>query len=420
MRVYLESLGCRLNAAEIESLARHFAGSGAEVVQSSEKADVIVLNTCAVTAQAVRKSRHRARALRRHSADARLALVGCWATEAPADVAELSGVQWIISNAEKFRTIELVMGQEGGDPLPWEPGRWGHTRAFLAIQEGCNHTCTYCITRVLRGPAHSQPVGDVVATVQTLVAQGAREVVLTGVSLGDYGRDLDPAASLGGVVEGILQDTDLARLRLSSIEPWDVDEILLRQWDNPRLCRQLHIPLQAGVDSVLRRMGRRITTAQFARLVQDARALVPQMAITTDIIVGFPGETAEDFEASLAFVEAMDFARLHVFPYSEREGTPAARLPNRVPQRARRERAARMRTLGRRLMKTYYARFLEQSLPVLWERRDRAGVWRGLTDNYLVVAVESERDLYNTLTLTHLREIRKGMILGEVVPEEMA
>lgn len=396
MQVYLESLGCRLNTAEMETLARRFAGAGCAVVDVPEAADVIVLNSCAVTAQAVRKSRHRLRALHRLRPQARLAVVGCWATEDVAHAAALPGVTWVIPNADKARAVEIITGVDAA-PVAWLPGRWGHTRAFLGVQDGCDHACTYCITRVLRGPACSRPLDDAVQAARDLVTQAAQEIVLTGVSLGAYGHDLGMAHGLAALVDAILQRTDVPRLRLSSIEPWDVNDPLLRLWESPRLCRQLHVPLQSGSDAVLKRMGRRINTAQFTALVDAARAVSPHIAITTDVIVGFPGETEADFVESLDFVARMAFARLHVFPYSERPGTAAVRLPDSVAREIRLERAARMRALGEQLAAEYRLGFTGQILPVLWERRDEAGYWHGLTDNYLEVAMRLEEDLYNRI-----------------------
>ena len=411
MQVYLETLGCRMNTAETEILARRFAGAGCDIVSAPETADVIVLNSCAVTAQAARKSRHRLHTLHRLSPEARLAVVGCWATEDAAQAATLPGVTWVIPNADKARTVEIITGVDAA-PAAWSPGRWGRTRAFLAVQDGCDHTCTYCITRVLRGPARSRPLDDAVQAARDLVAQGAQEIILTGVSLGAYGHDLGMARGLATLVEMLLRETAIPRLRLSSVEPWDVDTALLRQWENPRLCRQLHLPLQSGSEAVLKRMGRRIGAGEFAALVDAARAVSPDIAITTDIIVGFPGETEADFATSLDFVTRVAFARLHVFPYSARPGTPAVRLPDPVPGVMRTKRAARMRALGEQLAADYRLKFIGQTLPVLWEQRDEAGYWRGLTDNYLEVLTQSESDLYNRMTPTLLIEATEQGVVG--------
>ncbi len=413
MKVYLEALGCRLNAAETEELARRFVTAGYSIVREAEEASIIVLNTCAVTVQAARKSRHRLQALHRCNTQARLAVLGCWATEAAQEIARLPGVSWILPNADKAHAIERITGK-AADPAAWQSGRCAHTRAFLGVQDGCDSTCTYCITRLLRGPARSTPPEQVIAAIHDLVAGGAQEVVLTGVSLGAYGRDLGLEQGLAALVVAILKGTDLPRLRLSSVEPWDVTELLLEQLRNPRFCRQLHLPLQAGSDQLLRGMGRRITTAQFARLVETARALSPDVALTSDVITGFPGETEALFAESLAFVKAMDFARLHVFPYSERKGTAATRLPDRVPPVLRHERAAEMRALGESMGTAYRLRFVGQRLPVLWENPDASGRWRGLTDTYLQVVNDSKEKLYNRITLTHLLSLEGEQFIGEV------
>ena len=415
MQIYLETLGCRLNAAETEMLARRFAGAGCVVVDAPDDADIIVLNSCAVTAQAARKSRHRVHTLHHRHPKARMAVVGCWATEDVVHTSQIPGVAWAIPNVDKARAVEIIAGVDAA-PAAWGPGRWGHTRAFLAVQDGCDHACTYCVTRVLRGPARSRPLDGVLSAVHALAAQGAQEVVLTGVSLGAYGHDVGLESGLATLVAAILRETGVPRLRLSSVEPWDVDESLVALWDNPRLCRQLHVPLQSGCDAVLKRMGRRNTTVQFTALVDAVRAVSPDIAITTDVIVGFPGETETDFAASLDFVGRMAFARLHVFPYSERPGTPATRLPHPIPAAARAERAAQMRTLGEQLAADYRLCFIGKTLPVLWEQQDGAGYWHGLTDNYLEVLTQSEADLYNRILPARLMASdNAGIVCGEIV-----
>lgn len=412
-RVYIETLGCRLNSAESEDVARTLVGAGCVVVEDARDADVVIVNTCAVTAVAARKTRHRLNTLRRLNPQARLAAIGCWASD-PGLTQSGPAVDWLIPNADKARTVELILGYTA-EPVPWTPGRWGHTRAFLAVQDGCDQHCTYCITRILRGPARSRPLAEVVREAQARVAHGAQELVLTGVCLGDYGRDL--GLTLHDLIRALLRETGVPRLRLSSVEPWDVDEALLRLWENPRLCRQLHLPLQSGAESVLKRMGRRITTARFAELVQVARAVAPAMAITTDIMVGFPGESEADFAQSLAFVEAMGFSRLHVFPYSERPGTAAMRLPDHVPVPVREARAARMRQLGGKLARSYAESQLGSVHPVLWEQRE-GSAWLGWSDTYLPVKVISDADLYNRITPVRLLRLDEDeSVIGEVLPQ---
>lgn len=411
VKIYLEALGCRLNTAEVESLASEFSGAGCEVVTNPRDADIVVLNTCAVTAQAARKSRHRARALRRLNPKAEIAITGCWATADPGRVQALEGVRWVLPNASKSELVWHTIGVRAS-PTPWSPAQWGHTRAFLKVQDGCDHHCTYCVTRLLRGPAHSRPLAEIVTSVRELVRNGAQEVVLTGVSLGSYGSDLSPSVHLSEMVRAILRETDVPRLRLSSIEPWDVDEALIDLWNDPRLCRQLHLPLQSGSDAVLRRMGRPITVDAYVQVVERARRVSPDLAITTDLITGFPGEREEDFACTLALVEDLAFARLHVFPYSERVGTPAARLPEKVPVPVRKVRARILREIGERLATVYRRHFLGQTLSVLWERQNERGEWVGLSDNYLEIRTMSDENLHNKITPILLSEEIDGHLVG--------
>ncbi|MBN1811385.1 MAG: tRNA (N(6)-L-threonylcarbamoyladenosine(37)-C(2))-methylthiotransferase MtaB [Anaerolineae bacterium] len=428
MKVYLQSFGCRLNQSEVETMARRFTAAGHVVVGDPAQADVCVLNTCAVTAEAERKSRHRIRALTRINPRTHIAVVGCYATLVPEESAALPAASWVVSNADKDRVVEVVALPSPLPPRPpfpspqvgrGEGGRRGdgvraRTRSFVKVQDGCDNHCTYCVVRLLRGPSRSRYLADVVAEVQAFVNEGCQEAVLTGVNLGAYGRDLGQPGGLRTLIEALLADTDLPRLRLSSLEPWDVDEDFFRLWGDVRLCRQLHLPLQAGCDETLRRMGRRITTVAFARLVEAARAAVPDVAVTTDVIVGFPGEDEAAFRAGCEFVAAMEFARLHVFPYSPRPGTPAARLPGRVGREEARERARVMRELGDEQARRFRRRFVGCEMAVLWEQRHRDGLWVGLTGNYIRVVTRAESDLHNRLIPTRLVAERDGCLIGEV------
>ncbi|MGQ9467180.1 MAG: tRNA (N(6)-L-threonylcarbamoyladenosine(37)-C(2))-methylthiotransferase MtaB [Anaerolineae bacterium] len=414
---YLHSLGCRLNQSELEALARQLAERGYRVVDDPARADICVVNTCAVTAEAERKTRHLLRALARANPQAGIVPIGCAVTLRPEELARFPGVIQVISNAEKDRAAEIIAAMVTPASL-WEKAPLRRrTRAFVKIQDGCDNACTYCIVHILRGPARSRPPKEVVAEIADRVQEGYREAVLTGVNIGAYGRDLGLKNGLADLIAAILAHTDLARLRLSSVEPWDVDESLLALWPDPRLCRQLHLPLQSGCEATLRRMGRRITAAGYARLLERVRAAVPDMAITTDIIVGFPGEDEAEFAESLAFVERMAFARLHVFPFSPRPGTPAARMDGRVSEPVLRERAARMRALGEQMAAAFRRRFLGQEMEVLWERRRQDGLWHGLTDNYLQVVTESPTDLHNRITRTRLVDCWGTALKGQVIEE---
>ena len=404
MNVYLESVGCKLNQSEIETLARQFATRGHRVVSAPEKAHICVINSCVVTHVAARKSRQAVRRLRRRNPRARIVATGCYAEVAPDDL----DADDVVGNADKERLAEQLLSESAAPTLslPFLPRSLlpqSRTRAFVKIQDGCDSHCTYCITRIARGPQRSRSRAQVLAEVQARVEAGYREVVLTGVHIGAYGHDRGqaPVDSLWDLIEAILSQTAICRLRLSSIEPWDVTTDVFELWKDPRLCRHLHLPLQSGSDEILRRMGRRYTTAEFAHMVETARAAIPGVAITTDIIVGFPGETDAHFAESLTFVESIGFARTHVFPYSARPGTAATSLPNHVPPSEKQARAARMRAVARRAAAQFQRRFVNQVVDVLWETR-RNGQWRGLTDNYLRVTAQSDDNLAQTITPVRL------------------
>jgi threonylcarbamoyladenosine tRNA methylthiotransferase MtaB len=289
-------------------------------------------------------------------------------------------------------------------------------RAFIKVQDGCDNHCTYCIIRALRGPSRSRAVADITAEVRVLVEEaGCQEAVFTGASLGAYGRDLGLPRGLRTLVETILADTDLARLRLSSVEPWDIDDAFFELWKDPRLCRQIHLPLQAGCEGTLRRMGRPIGKAEFARLVEAARATIPDVAVTTDVLVGFPGEDDDAFRKSYQFVERIGFAKLHVFPYSSRPGTPATKLPHQVPRQVRDERARRMRELGTLQRRRFHNRFLGRELEVLWERQQRDGHWTGWTDNYIRVTARADDDLCGRITRARLLALENDHLKGEAI-----
>ncbi|MBN1953445.1 MAG: tRNA (N(6)-L-threonylcarbamoyladenosine(37)-C(2))-methylthiotransferase MtaB [Anaerolineae bacterium] len=418
-RVYLHSLGCRLNRSETESFARHLAAAGQILVGDPAQADLCVVNTCAVTASAEKKGRRLLRSLRRANPVLRIAVVGCAATLHAGKLGQLPGVKWVIPNDEKERVVDILLYDLSPDttfPLPaggQDLGAFLHTRAFVKVQDGCDNRCAYCIVPLLRGPSRSRSSAEVVAEVRQRVAEGYREVVLTGVNLGAYGRERGIERGLAGLVEAILAQTRLPRLRLSSLEPWDLAERDLELWSDPRLCRQLHLPLQSGCDATLRRMGRRNDTGQYAQLAAAARAAIPGLALTTDLIVGFPGEDEADFAASQAFVAQIGFARLHVFPFSARPGTRAAQMDDQVPVPMRQERARRMRELGERLAARFRQQHVGQEIDVLWERGQN-GRWRGWTDNYLPVTVALQADLHNRITRTRMVGTANNVLIGEI------
>ena len=452
MNVYLETLGCRLNYSEMESLGRQLAEAGHRVVDAPQQADVCVLNTCAVTGEAARKSRQLARKLARSNPAARLAVTGCYATLAPDAIAGLPNVELVVENRRKELLAELLQpwaaeldGEQWRRLAPDAPlHQPSRTRAFVKVQDGCNNQCTFCIVTVARGPERSRPVAEIVAEVQRLATEGFQEVVLTGVHLGGYGSDLaaeanpeltflprkvnseshpSPAPPLHSLVAAILEQTDLPRLRLSSLEPWDIDPGFFDLWrqSEGRLCPHLHLPLQAGCDKTLKRMARRTRTASFRALVDAARARIPGLVLSTDIIAGFPGETAADFDDSLRFVEEMAFAHIHVFPYSAREGTAAASFGGQVTLEERRRRVDALAAVAQRTGEAVRRNLLGDVRPVLWETLERpangAGpLWSGLTDNYLRVKAVAPAglDLDNRITPARLVAVDGQVLWADV------
>ena len=441
MRVFLDQLGCRLNFSENSSLAGRLSAAGHRIVGRPEDAHVIVLNTCAVTAQAARKSRQASRHLHKRNPNARIAITGCYATLAPQESAQLPGVELVADNQSKemLHTLLEPWSAQFSDPddldriqphgTPFSPAPAaddrGRTRAFVKVQDGCQNRCTFCIVTALRGDSRSRPTADVVREVQELVEKGYREAVLTGVHLGAYGRDLPGSAhtDLKELTAAILANTDIARLRLSSLEPWELADGFFDLWQRwpGRLCPHLHLPLQAGTDAQLRRMARRCTVASFRKLVADARAAIPDLIITSDLIVGFPGETDADFEEGLCFVEEMRFAHAHIFPFSARAGTAAAGFDGQVSKARKQERSRRMHQVAARTGQQERIRNVGTTRPVLWEGRgqqlpDQADkvLLNGLTDNYLRVMAQAPAglDLGNKITPVRLDELHGETLYG--------
>ena len=436
MRIHLSFLGCRLNEAELERWRREFLRRGHHIAAAPEDADVCILNTCAVTGEAGRQSRQAARRLHRRNPRAHIVFAGCDATMEPERAQAISGVDLVIGNRDKDALVDRVidafadrvttpaLATEGDSRYLFVPAR---TRAFIKVQDGCNNHCTFCIVSTLRGEERSRPIAEVVQEIRQLTSMGYREVILTGVHLGGYGHDRN--TDLMQLVATILAETDIERLRLSSLEPWDIPYRFFDLWrqSGGRLMPHLHLPLQSGSDSVLRRMARRYTTAQYARLVDEARRRIPDVMITTDVIVGFPGETDEEFSASLAFVRQMNFAHIHIFTYSPREGTAATRLPGHLPTAVKKARSRAMHQVMQESKMAHLDRLVGQVRSVLWEEareEDPAQgtrTWSGLTDNYIRVhaRVPADVDLHNAIVPTRLIAAdEEGFMHGEPLLEQ--
>ncbi len=430
MKLYLHSIGCRLNQSEIETLGRQLAASGHEIVADSQTADTVVVNTCAVTAEAARDARSLTRRIHRQDSDTEVVLTGCYATIAPDELAVLPGVARVVDNRDKDRLVTLLDPTASSDDPIFDlepvqravvPGAMGRTRGFIKVQDGCDNRCTFCVTTVARGEGRSRHLGDIVAEIQGFGAAGYQEVVLTGVHLGSYGRDLESDVALGDLVRAILHHTDIPRLRLSSLEPWDIEPDFFALWENPRLLPHLHMPLQSGSDAILRRMARRTSRAAFREMAAAARAAIPDLNLSTDLIAGFPGETDDDSAATLAYVEELAFSRLHVFTYSQRPGTAAARFPGQLPGPVRKERARALIALGESLSLSFHHQHDGQTRPVLWETATGAGPgglrWAGYTDNYIRVTAEGPPELLNTVTAARLDDPQPDGMGGTVLPD---
>lgn len=386
--VAFTTLGCKVNQSETDLLARQFAAAGYECVPFAEAADVYVVNTCTVTRVSDRKSRHVLHQARRLNPEALVVATGCYVSvtrDALADDRTL-----LVRNRDKERLVALVEGRlartSAGPPSHIElekyldvPGGQERSRAMVKVQDGCDSHCTYCIIPRARGRSRSLHPEEVVKRIQALVVQDHAEVVVTGVDLGSYGQDAPHLPDLGGLLAVILERTDVARVRVSSLEPGDFDPAWLPLWDNPRLCRHLHVPLQAGSDSVLARMERSYSSGEFQAMVASCREAIPGVTITTDVMVGFPGETEEEFKEGHAFIREVSFDGMHVFKYSARSGTRAARIPEQVPEGEKQERSRVLRQEASAGVGRLLARHVGLPAEVAWDGQDEAFA-RGMSD----------------------------------------
>ena len=427
MRLYLTSVGCRLNQAEMDDLAQRAQAAGLTLVRSPQDCDLAVVNSCSVTAAAASDSRSAAARIHRRQPAADILLTGCWATLERSHAACLPGVHAVVPNEAKDRILSGLIARRHhamASPADFAPPA-RRTRPVIKVQDGCDHHCTYCVAVRARGAARSLPLQTVVEQVQRAEAHGALEVILTGLQLGAYGRGLPGRISLADLLETLLRETALPRFRLSSLEPWSVDDRLLEMWRDARLCRQLHLPLQSGAAATLRRMGRPMTPGAYEGLARRARQAIPGLALMTDLLVAFPGETPAEFDTSMAFVERMAFARVHVFTYSLRPNTAAAGLSDRVPAAIARQRVAFALQLAARGERTFADAHIGSVRQVLWEtpRWFPGEGWRlrGLTDDGLRVVTTSRSPLHNILSPVRLRSLRpdgalQAQILDDLPP----
>jgi threonylcarbamoyladenosine tRNA methylthiotransferase MtaB len=425
MNIYLDMVGCRLNQSEIESYARQFRLAGHTLTSNAEIADLIVINTCTVTAAAASDSRQKIRQATRAGAN-QIIVTGCYATLNPQETASLTGVTQVIGNLKKDDLVSIVLNIPSSSynqtSIPREPipGARLRTRAFIKVQDGCDNHCTYCITTLARGAGRSRPIKDVLVDIRSALDGGSQETVLTGVHLGSWGYDFAQPLHLQSLVRAILDDTQTPRLRLSSLEPWDISPNFFELWQDSRLCRHLHLPLQSGSEATLKRMGRKITPQAYAELIRQARLAIPGVAITTDIITGFPGETEDEFSESAEFVKEMKFTNGHVFTFSPRPGTVAINLPNKIYSSVAKRRNASMRQIFKQSAAEYRTQHLNQDLHVLWEKaspiNDHQWQLSGYSDNYLRVHTLSNSPCRNQIMDIHITSLEPDGLVGEILP----
>ena len=397
-------MGCKVNQFETETMEGLFKKKGYEIVPFTEAADYYVINTCSVTSLGEKKSRQLIRRAKRQNEQAIIAVTGCYSQVAPEEIKAIDGVRVVLGTKERAHIVDYVerAAREDGIldevtdimqadafediPLYDVPQR---TRAFLKIQEGCSNFCSYCIIPYARGPLRSRHPDSVLQEARKLVDMGFKEIVLTGIHLGAYGRDLAEEVTLADAARAVLSIPDLRRLRLGSLESIELSpELFQLIREDERFAKHLHLPLQAGSDEILQAMNRHYDTARFAELIDTVEASVPGIAMSTDIIVGFPGETEDMFRRSLDFVAKMNFARMHVFPYSKRKGTPAATMPDQVPEPVKKERVHRMQQLADKKAAEFHAGFLGHTMKVLFET-EHQGITDGLTGNYIRVYTDA-------------------------------
>jgi threonylcarbamoyladenosine tRNA methylthiotransferase MtaB len=411
--VAFETLGCKLNQAETELLSRQFAEAGHKIVSKYDQPDIFVLNTCTVTHIADRKSRHLLRMIHRRNPKAKIIAMGCYAEIAKDELKSIEGVDLVVGNNDKAQ-LKLLLENSGLLKCPASiPGTptFNRTRSFIRVQDGCNQSCSYCIVPFARGLEKSLDYEEVIHQVRQRVQEGYQEVILTGTEIGRYN---DNKTNLKDLLENILLKTNVPRLRISSLQPQEISQELISVWRNPRLCRHFHLSLQSGSDTVLKRMRRHYTTQDYSAAVRLLRSIMPEIAVTTDLIVGFPGETEKEFQESFDFCRQMEFARIHIFPFSPRKGTSAERMTDQIRPQVKDARSERMLELAQASLQDYHKRFLGRTEEVLFERYT-GGYFSGYTGTYIKTYVKNESDISHQICSVRLVKVQKEGMVGEIV-----
>lgn len=434
-KIAFTTLGCKVNLYDTEAMIELFEKDGFSIVDFDDFADIYVINTCTVTNLGDKKSRQIIRRAKAINPDAIVVATGCYSQVAPEEVAKIEGVNIVVGNKNRLEivntvkdylekndttvlnTVSDIMKERVFEPLSVTELK-NRTRAFLKIQEGCNKFCTYCIIPYARGPIRSRLPEDVISEVENLAKNGFKEVVLTGIHILAYGNDFkDTKISLIDIIEQVHKVDGIERIRFSSVEPLVItDEFISRIKKLPKVCNHYHLSLQSGCDNTLQRMKRAYSCEQFEEAITKLRNNFEDVAITTDIIVGFPGETDEDFEQSYNFVNKIKLSQIHSFPYSPKKGTKAATFENQISNNVKAERNKKMIALGKNLTNEFLNSLIGKTLPVLFERKNSQNLFEGHTTNYIKVCVPSDADITNNILNVSLISIQNdGSILGKIV-----
>lgn len=435
-KIAFYTLGCKVNQADTASMENLFLRSGHQLVSFDGEADVYIINTCVVTNTGQRKSRQTIHRAIRKNPNALIVVTGCYPQTAAEEVKAIAGVDMIIGNQDRAQIVQLVeerLAHRQTDTLDavhkltastaFEEMAAGDitdkTRAFLKIQEGCNQFCTYCIIPYARGPLRSRSLESIRTETQRLISAGFKEIVLIGIHLGCYGKENPDGPTLYDAVKTVLDVPGVQRLRLGSLESVEVEPRLLTlMQEDARFCRHLHLPLQSGCDKTLQAMHRPYTTAKFKTLLADIKTKVPDIAITTDVIAGFPGETEADFETTCKFAESCGFSKMHIFPFSARKGTPAEKFAGAVTEAVKKERADILGRIDETMHKTFLQAMVGQTAEVLFEQPAGEDYFEGLTGNYQRVFVKSGgRNLGGEILPVKITAFDGEKLLGEIIKD---
>jgi len=421
-KVAFETLGCRLNIAETGSLKEMFVAQGYQVVSFDESADVVVINTCTVTDGADQTCRNIIRKARKNSPQAKVVVIGCYAQVASEEIAKIEGVDLILGTSEKHKILDHLEAEEQIIRIDRSSEFWGaatssvdnHTRAFLKIQDGCNYVCAYCIIPFARGRSRAMERALAIKEAKALVEKGFKEIILSGVNIGEY-QNLT-GESLPDLTEDLLNIEGLERLRFSSVEPNTVTDELLKVWvRSPKITDYFHIPLQSGDDEILKAMRRKYSVAEYSLIVERLKKAFPNAGIGADVIVGFPGETDENFENTYRLMEKLPLTHFHVFPYSKRKGTTASTLKNEVSHAVKKERVKKLIELGQQKMELFAQSQVGLKNSVLFEKKNDDGFWEGYTTNFLPTKLESQEDLKNQIRSVEIISAERGELLARLV-----